>query len=82
MPHETQMTLAQMPSGQSGTIVNIHGGHGLSNRLAALGIRKGKTVTKVSGMVLEGPVTIAVDRMQVAIGYGMAGKITVKIEPA
>lgn len=81
MSLKTETTLARMPSGQSGTIVNIHGGHGLSSRLAALGIMKGKRVTKVSDMILRGPVTVAVGGMRIAIGYGMASKVMVKIEP-
>ena len=81
MSEKTQMTLAQLPCGHSGTIVHIHGGHGLSNRLAALGIMQGKKVTKVSDMILRGPVTVAVGRIQIALGFGMAGKVIVKIEP-
>jgi Fe2+ transport system protein FeoA len=31
-------------------------------------------------MFMQGPVTIQVDRAQVAIGFGMAGKILVEVE--
>ena len=73
-----QVTLAQMPRGQSGTVVQIQGGRGLVNRLNALGIIPGKRITKISSMLMRGPVTIEVDRVQVAIGFGMANKVIVK----
>ena len=56
------------------------GGHGLVNRLNALGIRPGKRITKVSAMFMRGPVTLQVDRAQIAIGFGMAGKIVVEVD--
>ena len=55
-------------------------GHGFVDRLHSLGIRPGKRITKVSGMFMRGPVTLQVGRAQVAIGYGMAGKILVEVE--
>jgi len=74
------MSLAQMVAGQSGTVVEIKGGRGLVGRLSALGVRPGRTVTKVSSMLMGGPVIIQVDRAEVAIGFGMARKITVKLD--
>ncbi len=78
MPDKKQVSLSKMPSGQSGSVVQIEGGHGLINRLSALGIRPGQKVTKVSSMFLRGPVTIQVGNTQVAIGFGMAKKIIVE----
>ena len=72
------ITLVEMRRGQKGTVLQIKGGHGLVNRLNALGILPGKKVTKVSAMLMKGPVTIEVDRVQLAIGFGMAKKIIVK----
>jgi len=69
-----------MLAGQSGVVANIEGGHGLVNRLNALGIRPGKRITKVSSMLMRGPVTIQVGNTQVAIGFGMANKIIVKLD--
>jgi len=74
------ITLRQMLAGQSGVVANIEGGHGLVNRLNALGIRPGKRITKVSSMLMRGPVTIQVGNTQVAIGFGMANKIIVKLD--
>ncbi len=49
------------------------------NRLSALGIRPGKRITKVGSMLMRGPVTIQVDRAQVAVGFGMASRIIVEV---
>jgi len=80
MSEKRQITVRQMNAGQSGTVIEVLGGHGLVNRLGSLGIRPGKRITKVSAMFMRGPVTIQVDRAQVAIGFGMAGKIVVDVE--
>ena len=80
MSDSKQMTLRQMQTGQSGILVQIQGGRGLFNRLSALGVRPGKRITKVSSMVMRGPVTIQLDNAQLAIGFGMANRIIVKLE--
>jgi ferrous iron transport protein A len=73
-----QITLTEMGKGQRGTVLQLKGGRGLVNRLNALGIRPGKKIIKVSAMLMRGPVTIEVDRVQLALGFGMAKKIIVK----
>jgi len=75
-----QLTLAQMRTGQAGTVVGVLGGLGLIRRLDALGIRAGKKVTKVSSTLFRGPVTLSVDNAQVAVGFGMAKKIIVEVD--
>ena len=80
MSNGKQITLTQMQIGQSGVVVQIQGGHGLANRLNSLGIRLGKRITKLSSMIMRGPVTIEVDRAQVAIGFGMANSIIVELD--
>lgn len=75
-----QTTLARMSSGQSGTVIQIAGGQNLTQRLQALGIRPGKRITKVSAMFGHGPVTVQVDNTQIALGFGMAGKILVELD--
>jgi len=79
-PEGKQLTLTQMTTGQSGVVVEIHGGHGMVNRLDALGIRPGKRITKVGSMFMRGPVTVQVDRAQVAVGFGMASRIIVELD--
>lgn len=75
-----QTTVAHMEAGERGRVIEIAGGYGLTRRLEAMGIRPGKKITKVSSMLMRGPVTIQVDGAQVAIGFGMAWRILVELE--
>jgi len=77
---EGLLTLTEMRTGQAGTVVEILGGHGFVRRLETLGIRPGKKVTKVSSTLFHGPVTLKVDKAQVALGFGMARKILVEVD--
>lgn len=78
MPDMKQIPLSQMEEGESGRVIEIQGGRGLMNRLEAMGIRPGKKVTKLSSMFMRGPVTVQVGTSQIAIGFGMAGKIIIE----
>ncbi|MBM4447111.1 MAG: ferrous iron transport protein A [Chloroflexi bacterium] len=80
MSQNIQLTLGQMEAGQTGTVIQILGGRGLTRRLEALGIRPGKKVTKINSALFRGPVTLRADYTQVAIGFGMANKILVEID--
>jgi len=75
-----QLTLAEMRTGQTGTVVGVMGGHGLIRRLDALGIRPGRKVTKLSSTLFRGPVILRADNTQVAVGFGMARKIIVELD--
>ncbi|MBN1856456.1 MAG: ferrous iron transport protein A [Dehalococcoidia bacterium] len=68
-----------MSPGESGVIVDVRGGRRMEERLAALGVRSGKRIKKVSSMLLRGPITIEVDRSQVAIGFHTAARILVDV---
>ena len=72
--------LQNLKSGESGRISQIDGGYGMVNRLAALNIRPGKLITKLNSGIMRGPITIELDRTQVAIGFGMAKRILVDVE--
>lgn len=75
-----RLLLTQLESGQTGKVVSVLAGQGLINRLSTLGIRPGKTITKVSSILMRGPVIARVDNTEVAIGFGMASKIVVEVE--
>jgi ferrous iron transport protein A len=77
-PGGNQPTLVHLKNGQSGTVVEIQGGRRMVDRLNALGIIPGKKITKTSAMLMRGPVTVEVDRTEVAIGFGMASRVVVK----
>ena len=72
--------LTQMQSGQIGIVAEIWGGYGLANRLQALGLRPGSRITKISSMLMRGPITVKVNRTQIAIGFGLARKVMVRLE--
>lgn len=76
----TPLNLAIMKSGEKGKVIEITGGKGLVTRLEALGIVPGAEITKVSEQIMHGPVVIKIGNTQVAIGYGMARKVTVQVE--
>jgi len=80
MHQNEQLTVVQMRTGQTGTIVGVMGGPGLIRRLDALGIRPGKQVTKISSTLFHGPITLGVNSSRVAVGFGMARRIVVKID--
>lgn len=81
-PEDNKITLAQLKNGQSGIVVEIQGGRRMADRLNALGIIPGKKITKTSAMLMRGPVTVEVDRVGVAIGFGMASRIIVRLDHA
>jgi len=80
MSAEKLLTLSAMPAGRQGTIVEIHGGRGFIRRLDAMGIRPGMSITKISSMLMRGPVTVQAGSTRLAIGYGIAGKILVTVK--
>lgn len=74
------MDITQMEQGEKGKVVEIQGGFGLLGKLDTMGIRVGVEITKVSSQVLRGPVTVQAGNTQVAIGYGMAGRVIVEVQ--
>jgi len=72
--------LVSMRSGQKGVVASVHGGLGVTKRLDAMGIRPGVNLVKVAGQLFGGPVVVQVGNAQMAVGFGMAKKILVKIE--
>jgi len=76
---EATTTLADMPGGRAGIVVSIGAGKDLTSRLQALGIRPGRRLLKLNNMLMRGPVMLEVDRTQVAVGFGMAQKITIRL---
>jgi ferrous iron transport protein A len=72
--------LGDLRSGESGKIARINGGYGMVKRLAALNIRPGQQIKKLNSSFIRGPVTIEVNRIQIAIGFGMANRIIVEVD--
>ena len=77
MPKHVPITEA--PSDKPLLVVAVHGGQGVHNRLKALGIRPGVTVTKISGAASHGATVIQHGRAQTALGNSVAQKVTVEV---
>ncbi len=74
-----KVDLTQLEEGKSGVVAEIQGGYGLVRRLESLGIRVGKKITKVSSQFMRGPITVRIDNYQVALGFGMARKVIIRV---
>ncbi|MFC1666440.1 ferrous iron transport protein A [Candidatus Omnitrophota bacterium] len=72
--------LTQMEIGKFGIIEVLHGGQAFIRKAQSMGIRPGKRIKKVSSHFWRGPQTIEIDRMRLAIGFGMAKKIFVQVK--
>ena len=75
-----EVLLSEMKAGRSGFIKRIEGGRNLERRFASLGIRVGKPIRKITSGALRGPVVVKIGETQVAIGRGMAMKVSVEVE--
>jgi ferrous iron transport protein A len=71
--------LKDLRAGESGKIAYVEGGWGIVRRLAALDIRPGRKITKISSGFIRGPITVEVNRVQIAIGFGMANRIFIEV---
>ncbi len=75
-----KIDLTQLKPGETGVVEEIQGGHGLIRKLHSMGLRPGKRIIKVSSHFWRGPQTVEIDNIQIAIGFGMAKKILVKVK--
>ena len=74
-----KLKLVEMKDDQTGKISVLQGGHAMRSRLEAMGLRPGKRLTKLSGMLGGGPIVVQVEGTQVAVGRGMAARIEVEV---
>ena len=74
------LSIGELRVGEKAVIRGVLGGMGIVRRLEALGLRSGKSLTKVSSQFLGGPVTVVVDGRCVALGRGIAAKVMVERE--
>lgn len=72
------MPLTRLPEKKRARVVEITGGSHLRDKLMGMGVYAGRELLKLSCIGLRGPVVVKTGRSVVAIGYGMAGKITVE----
>lgn len=77
-----RILLIDLPPGINARIVGVLGGINFRKRLESLGLRPGSIIRKINTQFGRGPITVQVGRTQVALGYGMAGKIEVEVVDA
>jgi ferrous iron transport protein A len=70
--------LTNLPADAEATVVALGGGYGMQARLRSLGIVEGRRLRKISHIGRRGPVVVLIERMQVAIGYGIARRVMVR----
>jgi ferrous iron transport protein A len=68
--------LSSLVTGESGTVVRLHGGIGLVGRLAALGFTPGAIVQVVRNS-RYGPLIVSVLDTHIALGRGQAARVYV-----
>ncbi|MFC1501064.1 ferrous iron transport protein A [Elusimicrobiota bacterium] len=73
--------LTELKKDQTAEISKIEGGSSVHRKMELLGVRPGLKIKRENSNTLHGPVVISVGQSfnHVAIGYGMAQKIMVKI---
>jgi len=74
------VNLTQMQTGETGIVKEIQGGHGFVRKLQSMGLRLEKKITKVSSHFWHGPQTVEVDKIKIAVGFGMAKSILVEVK--
>lgn len=70
-------TLEKIEVGRRATVVEIDGGAGVRNHLNTLGIHMGDTIRVVERAPFRGPVLVEIHGTRVALGRGVARKVTV-----
>ena len=71
------MTLSELHTGETATVLALDGGHGFVGRMAALGFTPGSSVRMVRNPGV-GPVIVAVMDTQIALGRGEAHRVCVR----
>jgi ferrous iron transport protein A len=71
-------TLDRIRSNRNVKVVDVIGGWGLQRHLSQLGIHPGDILTVIRHAAMGGPILITIHGSQIAIGRGMASRITVE----
>ncbi len=73
-------TIDLVKAGQKVKVVDIYGGWGVRQRLSGLGIHLGDMIIVRKSAIMRGPILIEIHGNQVALGRGVARKVTVEVE--
>nr|WP_297068553.1 FeoA family protein [Thermococcus sp.] len=69
--------LSSLAPGERGVVVNLHGGPSFRSRLYAMGLAP-SAIIQVIGRYSRGPIIVEVGGTRLAIGKGMAARISVR----
>lgn len=72
-------SLIDMKIGEIGVVKELRGGENFIQKVQPMGVRIDKKVKKISAHFFRGPLTLEIDNVRFAIGYGMASKIFVEV---
>lgn len=75
-PMKKTYFLSEVPAGQSVRLVRIGAGHGLTGRLAAMGLVPGETI-EVLRNDFHGQLIVQVKNTKIVLGRGMSEKLEV-----
>ena len=69
--------VSEMNYEEEGIVIRIEGR--LRQRIAGMGIRKGKEIKMMTRQPIKGPVVVTVDRSNTSVGLRLANKIIVEV---
>ena len=72
------ITLDHINENRKAQVIDIQGGQGIRQRLSQMGIHPGDTITILRYGALRGPILIEIHGSQVALGRGIASRVTVE----
>jgi ferrous iron transport protein A len=72
--------LTSLEEGQKAKVVFTTGGYGLVRRLAEMGLTPGTEIKLLRKGLFSGPVEIEVRGVSLALGYGVASKVFVRLQ--
>ena len=73
-------SLIELSSNQEAEIITINGGWIMQARLKELGLSVGQKIKRISRVGVNGPVIVLINRTQIAVGAGVASRITVRVK--
>jgi ferrous iron transport protein B len=79
MKNDKISDLLSMKEHEKGCVIDISGPPGLAEKLQTMGIHSGRQLTKRTPKGYKGPVTVEVMGSRIALGRGMAKRISVKV---
>jgi Fe2+ transport system protein FeoA len=74
----SSMVLSEVTAGTTVKVIQFNDGRGLEGKLRQLGVYTGGKILVVRHAPFHGPILLKLDGREIALGYGIAQKITVE----